>query len=70
MSSTTLSTIPCESHGGPWNTVDDRIDGDGVHVVPTYGPRHWLTAGCWCHPVEADERGYAPHKLLIHNVAH
>jgi len=33
----------------PWHTLWD--EDDKPHIVPGFGPKHELSATCWCHPV-------------------
>jgi hypothetical protein len=40
---------------------------DDAHVVPDFGPYHYLTLACWCHPVWNTERYTQP--VILHNVA-
>lgn len=58
-----LHQIATESHGGPWNRVPCT---DGTqHVYPAFGPRHYLTDECWCHPV----RDAYESSVVVHSVA-
>jgi hypothetical protein len=47
--------------------VYDHTAEDGtVHVFPMFGPGHYCTESCWCHP-EPDASAPA---VIVHNVAH
>lgn len=59
---------------GGWTSSDSKswlvlaVDGSEFpHIVPSFGPRHELDMGCWCHPVFEDEHGEA---VVSHNVGH
>lgn len=50
---------------GRWDTL---FDGNNLaHVVPLFGPPHFLSEDCWCHPVMDGERYAEP--AMSHNVA-
>jgi len=51
------------SDSGPWITAwdeEERIP----HLMPDFGPKHAVSALCWCHPI-LDTRQAA----IAHNVA-
>lgn len=58
-----LLHLHTKSDGGPWHNV---LIGENEHVLPAYGPRHNLSAHCWCHPtIEMCELG----EIYHHNCA-
>lgn len=61
-----MSHLAIESNAAGWVTYN-TIDLDGrIHVAPTFGPAHYCTVACWCHP---EEDRIEP-AMIIHNVAH
>lgn len=47
-----------------WSTFDDTPYGGFAHVVPNYGPTHYMTPKCWCHPSET----WMLDNVVVHNV--
>ena len=50
---------------GEWKTLFDV--NNVPHVLPLFGPPHFLSLDCWCHPVRDEARYDEP--AISHNVA-
>lgn len=53
--------------------MNELLD-DALHSMPLFGPQHYCTPNCWCHPqivngaeVESGEHGAY---IYAHNVVH